>query len=810
MANGTASYLNPPGSLDLGPFNPIRVYRLGLKGYELLPHVRAVSVSTREGAEPGSAQCYYVFDETLATEIGSPVRFESVWGMNAVGKWVVKPDDRIVIAQDNPPDLTRPPSTPPTRTILFAGFAQAPQLDLSDGEERVTFVVLGQPVREWDTPIGGAIYRDGAYAKSPGGWESDRGIDEYESLNEHDWPTDLPCRFNPDGLPNATPAGHDSGNAAEISYPVFLDPLIVRTPDVRRYWTVSMAARYILQRGNPKGKWSRYNDVLWQIDGLLKVRVPKNANTPIDLSDGETYDWQDVICQDLDITGKAWPEALRDVIEPHGWTFVWRIGQGKDPYDKADVNAKDRPIYQLAIYRKDEPPSSRYVSLQAAGNVLDTNLTNVSGLGLNFDSTRIVNAYIVDSEPALYESTWILNPLFEIDAADGAHPKYASFAKSAAMGKADPRKYREFGVDETGDGHWDFQFVKWLTMATDTPDSDSIQMWTALTKDMEKLFTDRGTIEDFDSQTRRFAARRRPALRSLISTDPVTGSPLSAKLWVMEKAKYNGALIGQFRPDDLAADGALQPILAGGWELLTDRLGIRISVEDPNSWHIGQPWLVTEGGTPTKKLMTNPAFPQGIINTVQCLAAPGANGSTTTKQFVLVLTCVVQGDRGVSARAGRRLTSPTTYPITRRDDARDRYRFTVLAKDSEFNENAERTVIRDDTAMATNHAVSRRTATEALTLAGSITVGRLARGIRIGDQVTAIQGRGVSLRVSAVAGQKQTPRYPVVVGIDWGFSPRLHTVYHVQDRRTEGVKIGSEGGLIQGKTASRVAARSGA
>ena len=66
--------------------------------------------------------------------------------------------------------------------------------------------------------------------------------------------TDLPAQFNAEGLPNCIPDGYLAGTQDgddDYRYPTFLDPLAVKTPDRRTYWTLAKAARYILYTCNP-------------------------------------------------------------------------------------------------------------------------------------------------------------------------------------------------------------------------------------------------------------------------------------------------------------------------------------------------------------------------------------------------------------------------------------------------------------------------------------------------------------------------------------------------------------------------------
>src|SRR5262249_28590043 len=160
--------------------------------------------------------------------------------------------------------------------VLFDGFAQVPELSLSESRELVTFLAIGVAVREWDAPIGGALMRDADVPTT---------ISDVE--------TDLETHFNPNGQPNATPAGAYAADAKGNSYPTFLDPLVARNPDLRRNWTLPMVARYLCFHHNPSQAYVRNPDGAL-LDALLDSRAPRSG-VVFHPDDPSTYDSEPIV-----------------------------------------------------------------------------------------------------------------------------------------------------------------------------------------------------------------------------------------------------------------------------------------------------------------------------------------------------------------------------------------------------------------------------------------------------------------------------------------------------------------------------------
>jgi hypothetical protein len=95
-------------------------------------------------------------------------------------------------------------------------------------------------------------------------------------------------------------------------------------------------------------------------------------------------------------------------------------------------------------------------------------------------------------------------------------------------------------------------------------------------------------------------------------------------------------------------------------------------------------------------------------------------------------------------------------------------------------------VARDDTDLATSHAEQMRDKTEFPPLAGSNTLDYISFVYNVGDQISVIQGRNVSLQTNVGSNQGETPTYPWIVGKSWHFAgERQTTVLTLSDKRTD-------------------------
>lgn len=698
--------------------------------YQLLPNVRCVQVQYRDGPDPGRARFRYAFGDVGADPDQDPYRVEHAFGAgpgyDADGRvfraHVVQQDDRLVVRHTRDDGST---------VLIFDGFAQLPQGDLSGTVESVTFTALGTPVRCWDEPLGGALTRD---------------ADHPEDVS--DVPTNLPARFNPDGHPNATPSGSDSGGEATpegeepaegdgdgLTYPTFLGPVwpakTINGQEVRR-WSLGMAARYVIGAGNREDE--RMLDqtfvdlsVVDGLDAILQAYEPKSEGAPVDVNDPTTYEAKDIDAPDYDVTGECWPDALDRLIRPHGFAMRFDL--------TGDENGD--PRWALRVYREDGTDNVQLLLLQRPGQPLDPGRTNVGALSLARDGAQVVNAFDVDSAPVLYEASLVLAPLFDPDPADAA-------SEESRSGFTDPRnpKYRLWGFDECGEGHWDFATGAKVTHAPG--DLDPV-------------------LKGKDDRERRYAIRRRPARRQLVTKDSA-GKPLAARLEV--SGDYAGP-----QPGVWDGTGSWQ-LVHGGWTPADDRLGIRVTEHDPNSWGTGAP-------APGQA----DAF-GGKLNLVELCAGPSA--VSTHPRFRL--TVAVPDDRGLDADAGRTAATPSRFTVRRRVDGRDRFRKRVLSRWSSLADpngaNAVDVVAPedDDTAKARSYAAGLRRAHETGEFAGSVTIPRLTFAYRVGDKVAGLDGRVLSFRQDVGDG---SPVLPTVVGVSWDLDGRQATHLELSDRRAE-------------------------
>lgn len=668
--------------------------------YQYLPNIRLLAIQYREGPDPGVARFRYVFDGVDPST--APTSFEQALSVDCVLANVVKNDERLVVLRENADGSTTP---------LFDGFAQVPELTLTSSQELVTFVAYGVAVREWDTPISNALVRD-----------ADRPAVVSDVV------TDIQVCFNPGGKPNASPLGADFTDRHGNSYPTFLDPLVVRDPDVRRFWTLPMAVRYLCFRGNAEERYVK-NPSGELIDSLLDSRSPI-AGVTMDPSDPSSYESHPILVPDSVVSSDPWPVALHELLEPNGFGMIFQL--------EADLSGD--PVTRLTLFRRQDASLSgiKDLLLQQSGARLDPGLSNVAQARLARDTSAVANIYTVSAGLERYEASFVLSPGFKIQASDAADAtSISAFDRSSPQfSQVNRDKYRLFVFDETGEGHWDFGSASTLYTATS----------------MSSLFV------DSSGRPLPWVKRRRVPSGELFSRDSSL-KPIRARLAV--STDYSGP-----KPGLWDGSGTWQPV-AGGFELLKDRLGVWVSVPNPNAWNIGEP---TSAGMP---------FSSGLIRTVEALANPGA------ARFSLRLTCVIDGDVALKATAGQRPSSSTIFPVTRFVDGRGRYERRVVAPKSEFNPTKDAVVIRDDRAAASSEASARRLAGEAGEVAGAVVIPRFTCAYQIGDKIRSILGRSLSLRTNAGAPEQEGEVFPSVVGLTWDFDGKQQTTLQLSDHRGE-------------------------
>jgi hypothetical protein len=711
--------------------------------YTLLPNVRCEQIQYKEGAEPPTARFSYVLDEIAAATNDWPDQFEDIWPIQGAvdPDYVVSTDDELVVLGEMPDGTTR---------VLFHGYARVPQTDLTPESQHVTFVAVGVAIRCWDFPIGDRLDRDGDMPNS--------------TDPKNHVATDMPTRFNPAGtgtrviggyLPNCTPDNYDfvpdAQDQPDVKFPCFLDPNIDRDPDPRTLWNLSKATRYILGVWNSQTEDSVIdNPDFTVLDALLQNRRPLDGQEWFDPTNPETYQTDPNIIRDYDATNKPWPEVVEQLLSFYGFgmRFVCEDDENGEPYDYVE------------IYRKDAaaPTAPKQIYLPDTGTSIADAMANIAAMRAAFDYHNVANDIFIETALERFEISVILAPGFMPAAGDDANDgnAFRLSALDASNATADTRKkYRYYIADECADGHWSIENNNWVT---DKP------------IDLTNVFKDPNNTDP--DQPRTYVHRYRPGKNKLFSKD-LLNLPRKAQLAVSRN--YNGA-----DPPCLwdTVSGTDWREIDPGWALLTDRLGIMVTADSPQSWKVGE-----------SKAGTADICPGGILRGITGISdpnnAPGA--SVDSQQFYLRLTTVIEGDLGIDVEAKRRDASPMTNTIQRRVDAKDHFHYDVIDSTSAFNTNSfARDVVQDDTDLATAHACQLRSAHEFPPLAATITIPMCVTSYQVGDRIDQIAGRNVSFQVNAGSEQEEAPSYPFVVAVTWDFQgEKQQTVLQLSDRRME-------------------------
>lgn len=686
-----------------------------------LPNVLCLAVQYREGPEPPTARFRYAFDQ-LAGD-GRPLHFEQVFPLFSAGRYVVQNDDRLIVLYHLPDGSSG---------ILFDGFASVPQVDVDPDGQQVTFLAYSVAVRELDRPVGGGAY--GAIYR-----RSDTPDDPEANVA-----TDLPIRFNPDGRGNASPADHDSTGSPEggdpFTYPVFMDEDTADPDHPPRYWTLDMAFRYLVAAGHTNDPaWTKWPAVsAW--DDYLKAWEPASLEDGelalffFDPADPTTYNKTDILVPDVDISGMPWPMALARLIEPHGMGIVWKLG-----YEPGGEGEHDTPVTYLDLFRRDAPVNVKALYFQPAGQPLDPALTNVGSMSLSRDVAGLATEVGVLTGPTRYEVSLVLAPGFAIAAADASDANLPKWERGSTAGGADSVKYRRFIFAEDGAPYWDFALAALVegnatSLASILADPD-----------------DPVAPED------QYVRRPRPPIGELISIDPA-GNRLRAELWI--STDYDA---------EEDPDGGTWQKVSGGWKLLDDRIGVQLTMDEPDNWNVGKS---TDANAPYGK--------QGKVRVVKSLASPDA----ANPRFYLRLTCVIEGDRDLRVVAEDRGVGPSAFTIRRTVDCRDKFWREVIHASSHLNSEDENVVARDDTDAARAYAFAQQRQTELARFAGSVTIPRLTLAYSVGDKVAGVAGRNMSLQSNVGGSEGEGPVFPTVVGLDFMFEGGQQTIIHLSDERS--------------------------
>lgn len=699
--------------------------------FTVLPNVQVISIHQQEGAVVPTAQFSYILSDDPTGAY--PTAIGDLWPLAAQGPYVAQSDDELLIWEY---------ISDGSRLLVFDGFVQIPQVD-GGGGFAVTFVAEGVGIRLRDTPIGGAVYRDSDLATSG---------DPAVQVATH-----LPTWFNPTmkglGRPNATPTGHDVNQGQPDAYPVFLDATLKGSPAPQAEWTLPMMVRYLCQIHNPDETWvnNPVGPAGQAIDDFLVAVSPKSGEY-FDLSDPSTYDAKPIPVRSFDATGMSMLDAIATQLHRHGFEIAFNLREEQD----------GSPINELIVYRKDGLDGAEPVELwhPPSGGDISDGLPDFHAFGLVRDQHDGFNEVEIETDPVEYECSVILAPMFAIAGSDATNISLYDRAKLADPSTTEEtrRKYRIYGFDETGEGHWDY-----ATSAT--------------VNTVASLDSVLGAPDMSDGgERRRYAVRPRPGSPTLLSCDN-KGIPRKAVLEI--STDYAGTTVGKC-PAVSDGTGTWRTLGDSGWNPLKDRLGIEIIEDNPEKWRLPKaPGSVAAAGD--------------LIRGITAQAAPTAQ----TPRFFLRFTTVISADEMISAVAAKRDASPMKHKVRRRIDAKDHFKHQIVKKNTPYNTTANDLSYdpaatpppppspRNDTAKAQAHADQMRAAREMPLLAGSITVPWVAHSVGIGDLVSKINGWNIDLAMNAGGPAGESPFYPVVVGFSWNCQLPQSTTYKLSDRRSE-------------------------
>jgi hypothetical protein len=704
----------------------------------VLPNVRCLRIDYREGPSPPVARFQYIMSNLLDANMGWPSQFERLWPIDAQGDYIVQCDDRIVVYTQRPPATA---DAGPTPYVMFDGFAQIPQVDLAGGRQAVSFVAIGVAIRLWDKPIEDRWQRD-AVPGSP-------------TDGNADYRVQLPCRFNPADtaigsqggyMGNCVPTGEYT-TIGEDTFPVFLDPLVIERGGPvggfdTSFWFVSDAMSYLIAKYGSPSDDAGFVFVNYpapsSMASLLSCLAPPTDTGPVNPKNAVS---SDIMIRDYDGSNKAVPDVMAELLQYCGFVLVYTTTTDND----------GQPMTSMKLLRRDglSTQAPKILYLGPAGSPFNLGANNAVELHLARDTNDVANQWTVETALQQFEITVTLAPGFTPSSTD--QPPTFFKANLTNVTASEARKYRWWIADECGDGHWNSQSASWVT--------DEPLDLSGIMPPVKNVFP--------------YVFRYRPGSSTLISKD-VNGAPLKAVLEYLAETTAG---------DPAISDAALPPALTiphgAGWRLLDDRLGIEVTVDNPDDWHFKA---------------TNPLAGGAAAGATQIQAFTWLSNPAPATNFTLRLTTVIEGDVRIPYKdvtASARVASPNAYNIERSIDSKDHFQYCVIAKNSlhytaQGGDGSAPYVARDDTKAARTHAQQLRAAHEFPTLAGSATVPYLTDFYQIGDRVKIVQGRNASLQINVGVDQGEAPSYPWITAFSWILeNDRQQTVLQFSDRRAE-------------------------
>lgn len=700
------------------PAHPVAVFRYDEDNedpegrptpWTYLPYVVCTGVTHHWGARPAEATLRYVFDQRAPLDFAR--RFDQVVTMDrSSSTFALRSEQRIVVLAFDYAGSPR---------ILFDGIVCDADGRLDERGEVGSLTALSVLHYEYDTPLGGAIYRQALAPEVP-----------------EDDPTDLPMRFNPAGRGNRAPRSDGARSGEEgYTYPVFIDPLIGLTPSRDKVdcnpWTLRDAAKHIMYVGNPEQTWITLPD-----EDAVDAILP------------------DAVLTDVTVTGKPWPVALEQVLRDHGYQFCVDFELEETPGTDEVAWTPIARLRLFAAFRR-RPSWTKFFRLQTPGQPLNLLDSNVNAVEFSKKTSGVVNAYSVLTVPKQVEATFVLAPGFQIDPGDSEWATYQKWVGSGST-LVDRTKYRVWVFDETGEGHWSVADKSW---AEGEP------------PDLAYLL---GTFDAEDPESMKgFAMRRRPGRDAIFSLDEGGYTRTKSLEVSVDYAGPAPAVWG----DAGASGGTWVPVHLGEWVLLDDRLGIRITSHDPNSVVAGKP----EGGNLDPVNMAAPGGKITIIdNMTEAYDKKPLHFRLTTA--IDTDRRLRRADVGRRPNTPIERTVRRWMDSFDKHQVHAVHRSSIFFDAAKLaNPGDDEYAVRDDTDQAREDADSRRSATETARFSGPVRVPRLTVSYRIGDQIEAISGRELSLATTTKAPDGEGIAYPRVASITWNMDGQQSTTVSLSD-----------------------------
>jgi len=354
--------------------------------------------------------------------------------------------------------------------------------------------------------------------------------------------------------------------------------------------------------------------------------------------------------------------------------------------------------------------------------------------------------------------------------------------------------YRLFVLDESGEGYWALDGGTYQAGPTDSTDLKKI-LGTVLAQGGNPPS---GGGPPQPNGPGIIAVRRRKPHGTLFTLDPNTSEPLKAELWVsFDYGRSSPGVWSNQPPGIWDGSGHWDKVASSHWEMEDDRIAIRIKSPSPEEFHTGEAdtYATYEGEWAQGNWAISPmeCF-GGVLPLVTFLATPNPNpaspGEQATDVPVFRLTCTFECDTTLNTKAQNLSASPTQFVVTRRVNARQRYKRHIISKYSHLNPNAgtdkaQDILALDDQDETKAMAAAYVRAHHNATYAGSITVPRVTTAYRVGDHISGIVGRDLPFTSNIGTGSGASEIYPSVISVTFDNDQRQATIIALSDRRAE-------------------------